>query len=141
MATVWRCPPESEATGSRTDGMRADELVQKRPGPHLHGHLVEAPGVLLAAEIDVRHDIEVLAERKVLEDGGDAEVEGGGGVAHRDLPAQEAYRAGARLMDARENLDERRFAGPVVAHEGNDLARMDVELDVGQGRDCAEILG
>ena len=24
MATVWRCPPESEATGSRTEGMRAD---------------------------------------------------------------------------------------------------------------------
>ena len=47
----------------------------------------------------------------------------------------------ARLMHARENLDERRFAGAVVADERNDLARMDVELDVGQRRDRAEILG
>ena len=44
-------------------------------------------------------------------------------------------------MHARKHLDQGRLAGAVVADEGNDLARMDVEIDVGERRNGAEILG
>ena len=73
MATVWRWPPESEATTSRTLGMRAASSLRSVQALHLHRHLVEVLGVELAAEEDVADDVEVLAEREVLEDGGDAE--------------------------------------------------------------------
>ncbi len=43
-------------------------------------------------------------------------------------------------MHAGEDLDQRRLAGAVVADERHDLAGMDVELDVGQRRDGAEVL-
>ena len=80
MATVWRWPPESEATGSRTLGMRADKLVEQRPGLQLHRHLVEPVGAELAAEEDVGDHVEVLAQREILEHGGDAEAERGAGI-------------------------------------------------------------
>ena len=41
MATVWRWPPESEATGSRTRRDAGGQLVEQRPGADLHRHLVE----------------------------------------------------------------------------------------------------
>ena len=44
-------------------------------------------------------------------------------------------------MDAGQDLDQRRFAGAVVADQRHDLAGMDVEIDVGQRRDRAEVLG
>ena len=50
------------------------ELGEQRPGAHLHRHLVELPGVELVAEEEVRDHVEVLAEREVLVDGGDAEL-------------------------------------------------------------------
>ncbi len=43
-------------------------------------------------------------------------------------------------MDAGEDLDQRRFPGAVVADERDDFAGMDVEFDVGQRRDRAEML-
>ena len=142
MATVWRCPPESEATTSRTLGMRAASSLQQRPGAHLHRHLVELPGAHLLAEEDVGDDVEVLAERQVLEDGGDAEVER---VAR--ARAMTTGRPSKRMvpelgwMHAGEDLDQRRLAGAVVADEGDDLAGMDVEVDVGERRYGAEVLG
>ena len=44
-------------------------------------------------------------------------------------------------MHAGEDLDQRRFAGAVVADQRHDLAGMHVEIDVGQRRNRAEILG
>ena len=44
-------------------------------------------------------------------------------------------------MHAGEDLDQRRFARAVVADQRHDLAGMNVEVDVGQRRDGAEILG
>ena len=52
------------------------ELGEQRPGADLHRHLVELPGVELVAEEEVGDDVEVLAEREVLVDGGDAERRG-----------------------------------------------------------------
>src|SRR3546814_4604610 len=45
------------------------------------------------------------------------------------------------LIDSGENLDQRGLAGTVVADQGHDLPGMDLEIDVGQRRDGAEILG
>ena len=52
--------------------------------------------------------------------------------------ALEGDRAGVRRMDAREDLHERRLAGAVVADDGDDLARRDVEVDVRERRDRSE---
>ena len=61
---------------SRTLGMRAESSLQQRPGPDLHRHLVEPQRAQLAAEEDVGDDVEVLAEREVLEHRRDAECDG-----------------------------------------------------------------
>ena len=122
-------------------GDAGGELVEERPGADLHGDLVELPGVLLAAEIDVGHHVEVLAEREVLEHRGDAHVEGGRGRGERRLLAHEADVARGGLVHARQHLDQGGLARAVVAHQRHHLARVDVELDVGEGRDGAEVLG
>src|SRR5580693_7903645 len=44
-------------------------------------------------------------------------------------------------MDSREDLDERRLARAVVAHQRHDFAGAHVEIDVGQRRDRAKALG
>ena len=44
-------------------------------------------------------------------------------------------------MHARQHLDQRGLARAVVADQRDHLARMDVEIDVGQRRHRAEILG
>ena len=77
MATVWRWPPESEAIGMRTLGMRMDSVSQQLAGAALHLDLVEDAALLqLAAEEEVADDIEVVAQREVLVDGRDAQVPG-----------------------------------------------------------------
>ena len=75
MATVWRWPPESEAIGSRTEGMRAASSfssVQARTSIATSSRL---PGRELVAEEEVGDDVEVLAQREILEDRGDAQLE------------------------------------------------------------------
>ena len=52
----------------------------------------------------------------------------------RDLAAR-------RTVDAREDLDQRRFAGAVVAEQAMDLAELDLERDVAQRDHRAEELG
>ena len=44
-------------------------------------------------------------------------------------------------MDAGEDFDQRRFAGAVVADQRHDFTGAHVEVDVGQRRDGAEVLG
>ena len=83
IATVCRWPPESEATGIAHAGDARRQLVEQRPRPDLHGHLVEPQRTQLAAEEDVGDHVEVLAQRQVLEHGGDAELERGARVGDR----------------------------------------------------------
>ena len=44
-------------------------------------------------------------------------------------------------MLATEHLDERGLAGAVLAHEGMDLARQELEVDLVEGQDAGELLG
>jgi hypothetical protein len=49
--------------------------------------------------------------------------------------------AGAGLVHAGEDLDQRRLAGAVVANQRHHFACVNVEIDIGQRRDGAEMLG
>src|ERR1700693_5833019 len=55
------------------------------------------------------------------------------------MPLEEEGSAGW-LMHAREDLDERRLAGAVVAEQAHHLARVDAHRDVLQGDDVVELL-
>src|SRR5919204_1788683 len=92
----------------------------------------------LASEEQVGSHVEVGRQGKVLVDRLDAggariarAVELGGPPAHHDGAAIRAQRAG-------EDLDQGRLAGAVIADEGYDLARIDLEVDPFQRPDVAE---
>ncbi len=103
--------------------------------------LVEPPAGQLVSEEEIGDDIEVLAQRQILEDGGNAELQRLAGTIERDVAAAEFDRARGRLMHAGKNLDQGRLAGAVVADQRHDLAGLHFEIDVGQRRNRAEILG
>jgi hypothetical protein len=56
------------------------------------------------------------------------------------LAAGEGDGAAVGLVDARDDLDQRRLAGAVVTDERDDLSRRHVEMDVGEGAYGAEAL-
>src|SRR6185437_8999923 len=103
------------------------------------GGLVEdLEPVLLAPEVHVLDDVEVVAEREILVDDLDPE-------ARRDLRAADVHLAPleedlavVRHVRAGDALDQRRLAGAVVADERHDLARTQLEVDVGERLDRAE---
>ena len=47
-------------------------------------------------------------------------------------------RAAGGRMDARENLDHRRFAGAVVAEQAKNFAGANIEIDRAQGMNASE---
>ena len=84
------------------------------------------PPARLAAQEDVRRDVEVVAEREVLVDDLDAR---GAGVERR-CRTRRARRPAAsspdgRREDAAEHLDQRRLAGAVVADQADGLRRVE----------------
>ena len=123
IATVWRWPPDSEATGMRTVGIFAESCAQQLPRPDLHRHLVEPQPAELLAEEQVLDDVEVLAQGEVLEHGGDPELRGRRPGRDGHLLASEGDGAGVGRVHAGEHLDQRRLAGAVVADDGDHLAR------------------
>ena len=135
------------AAGERGDrrrarsGCGADELVAaaSRRGPPSPPRRA-ATGRARWPRKMLRDDVEVLAEREILEHGGDAEVERGARVASVTALPSKVIVPERRLVDAGEDLDQRRLAGAVVADQRHDLAGVDVEVDVGQRRDRAEVL-
>ena len=142
IATVWRWPPESDATGIRTEvTVRTDSDARVRAGGLLHVGLVEQPGLAaLAAEEHVLDDVEVVGQREVLVDDLDAERRGVGRAVDRDRLALEEDLAAVDRVDARHALDQRRLAGAVVADEGGDLAGTHREVDLVQHLHRAEAL-
>ena len=84
IATDWRWPPESRPDRRADVVQRADrERVQQRARVLLHRGLVEhverarePVEVLLAAEVEVGDDVEVVGQREVLVDGRDPEPVG-----------------------------------------------------------------
>ena len=77
MATVCRWPPESEAIGIRTLGMRMDSVSSSSRARRSISTSSRTPQRAdLPAEEEVADDVEVVAQREVLVDGRDAQVLG-----------------------------------------------------------------
>ena len=76
-------------------------------------------------------------QRKILIDGLDAEALrlGPGATAIWDWPSSEILARG-RIEGAREDLDQRRLAGTVVADETDDVAAGEVERDAIERPGC-----
>ena len=85
---------------------------------------------VLVADENVLGDVEIGKQQRLLIDGGDAQPLRLGGAADRDRPAGQKDLAAIRLMHAGYDLDERRFAGAVLAEQGVNLAGMKRERDV-----------
>ena len=124
----------------QTAGQAAHIEVDVEPGEDGLGLAVHPapadhdPSVPVAHE-DVLGDIEVGIDRRLLVDGGDPVPLRVGRAAQRDLLAVDEDRPLVRRVDPGHDLDERRLAGPVLAHQRMDLARVE-----GQG-DASERLG
>ena len=101
---------------------------------------MNAAEVPLLAQEQVGDHVEVVAQRQVLEHGGDAEGLGLGGTRTRHLAAVEGDVAAVGLVDPGDHLDQRGLAGAVVAHERHHLTGPDVQVDVGERLDGAESL-
>ena len=124
---------------------RHRQVAQKLLGALLHVHLVDhvnrdAVHELLAEE-KIRDHVEVVAQRQILKDGGDAEALRRLGCADPDLLAAEVGLTGVRGLDAVDGLDQGALAGAVVADQGDDLARVDLEVDLVEGPNGPEALG
>ncbi len=69
------------------------------------------------AEHQIFRDRQLGYEMQFLIDDGDAGVDGGLRARETVLDAVEAQRSGFRNVDARQHLEQRRLACPVLAHE------------------------
>ena len=126
MATDCRWPPESEADrrcarrgSSHRRAGRADPATAS-PSRSRRGR---RPRRLLAAEEEVADDVEVVAEREILVDGGDAESRASVRAADPTGSPLRSRSCRRRQVDAGDHLDQRRLAGAVVADQRHDLAR------------------
>ena len=77
----------------------------------------------LAAEEQVCRSVELVRERKILVDGLDAELARFARVRDGDRFAVDRDLAGVGMVDARDDLDQRRLAGAVVADDRVHLVR------------------
>jgi len=86
-------------------------------------------------------DAQLVDQGQVLVDGVDAEAAGVVDGLEHDLLAAHEDPARVGLVEAAEDLDEGRLAGPVVADQAQHLAPAQVQVDVTEGGDAAEALG
>ena len=94
----------------------------------------------LVAEEEVAADAHQRHHRQVLVDRRDADVERVAGRVEADRLAVDGERPLVGRVDAGQHLDQRRLAGAVVAEEAVDLPGADLERDVLDGDDRAEVL-
>ena len=104
-----------------------------RGGIHARlGDQAEAQELLLAAEKDVLGDGQGRQDRLLLEDHGDAGIEGLARRSDVDRLAVDQNVALVGLIDAVQHLEQRGLAGAVLADEADDLALVDGEADIVQ---------
>src|SRR5262249_15050488 len=94
----------------------------------------------LAAEEKVHIDRLLVGKRQILIDDLDAMGARHRRARHRDLPALDDDRSRRRLMHARHDLDEGRFAGASGAHQRHDLPRKTLQGEILDRSHAAEIL-
>ena len=133
------------ATGSPTAGMRGSRCTSRRDSrasasAHIFRQSHDTAQVAVADE-DVLGHAQIGEDQRLLVDGGDAEPLGVGGVAGRHGRAVDQDLALVRRVDAGHHLDQRRLAGPVLAHQRVDLAPPQLERHVVEGTRGPEALG
>jgi hypothetical protein len=92
------------------------------------------------AEEHIRHDVQVVRQREILVDGGDAEVSGVLRGVQVDLAALPEDLTFILVVDAGDRLDQRALARPVVTDDRRHLTGGDVQVDVAQHAYRAEAL-
>ncbi len=124
--------------GFRVD--RSPDPVEQRAG--VAAALTPADPAPRAAGFEPQRDIlghgEVGEEGRLLIDGRDPQCPGGAGVIGLHDLAGDGERPAIGRVGAGNNLDERRFAGTVLADQRMDLAGPEIERDAAQGADAAE---
>ena len=98
-------------------------------------------GAWLVPKHDIPRDRQQLADGEVLEHGRDPELPRNVRVAQDSWAAIDLDGAAGRLVHARENLDERGFAGAVVAQQSQDTTGACLQRDVPKRHDGLELLG
>ena len=117
------------------------ELVEQPPRFADHPHPVQPPDRsrgLLAAQEHVHVDRLAAGQGQVLVHDLHAVRAGAARVPEGGRLAVQQHRAGVGGMHAADDLDHRRLAGAVVAHQRHDPARMQVEREVLQRHHAAE---
>ena len=142
-ATDCRWPPESVATGWRTDRIvvTASDFSVADVVCSIAASLRIWNRFSLAAEVHVLHDVEVVAQREILVDDLDPEAAGVLRPVDLDLTALEDDLAAVRRVRSGDALDQRRLAGAVVADERHHLAASHLHVDAAQRLHRAERLG
>jgi hypothetical protein len=92
------------------------------------------------AEEQVGHHVEVVAEREVLIDGGDAEAVGVGRVVDRHPLVARHDGAAVLRVHPGEDLHQGGLAGAVVSDQRDHFAAVDIEVDAGERLHGAEVL-
>ena len=89
------------------------------------------------AERDVLRDVEILEQREMLEHHADAQIARLGRAGQHDLLPHPAQFTAARLNEAVHRLHEGRLPGSVLAEQGVNLGREQVEIDAVIGEKIA----
>ena len=128
--------PQGADTGlgrERRSELGEDGLGLVLDGPPRH----EPEACRLAADEQVRQDVEIREQAEFLEDDDDALARGIGRGTERDGCAPDEDDAVVWTLRAGEDLHERGFAGAVLADDGKDPAGVDRKVHPGQGTDAA----
>ena len=142
MASAFRSPPDRFSTSFlgvvEKDAHFGDGLQR------LARHAVEVqeapPAARLLAEEEVAGDVHDGDKSQVLVDDFKAFGPRLAGILPADLFPLVVDRSAGRREDSGHDLDERRFAGAVVADQPQDLAGVQVQVHAAQGLDMPETL-
>ena len=122
--------------------MRGAHVVEHLAG--LAAHLAPVDGLEAGArgvsQKDVLGHRQFVEQHRLLVNGGDAGAEGGVSGAEMDRHALDGDLALVRLVDAGQDLHQRRLAGAVLADQRGDLAGIERQRHVMQGPDTGEAL-
>ena len=133
-----------QAPQRRSRRHRQSDACQLLVCVRLHPPAVEQaqrPAIELTPQEDVAGDVERVDELEHLMNHRDAETRRVGRLLDRGGNAIDVNRPRVRAVDAGQHLHQRRFAGPVLADQRDDLAAIDVEVNLGQSHHAGKSFG